>query len=120
MNVEYEVEDLPPETVTEKGKTWEREEFDRDSYQWVRPMKDEEYDWDPEEDDVSLVGTEVPIRVVSVQFRNGEWHVEASETAGPNYHRPGFTELISSEYSKSTEDAEEAFETVSEFIRRLS
>lgn len=120
MAPDYVVEDLPGETITVNGKTWEREKFDTDSYQWTRPMEDDEYDWDPEEDDISLVGTDVPIRAVSVQFINGEWTVEAAETAGPNYHRPGFTELISSEYSETYEEAEPAFEAVEKFIKRLS
>lgn len=120
MPADYEVADLPAESVTVNGRTWEREKFDTDSYQWVRPMRDDEYDWDPEEDDVSLVGTDVPIRVVELQYRNGEWHVSASETAGPNYHRPGYTELIRSEFSESTTDFDEATETIRDFINRLS
>lgn len=102
------------------GQTWEREEFDTDSYQWVRPMREDEYDWNPEEDDISIVGADSPVRIVQIQNRNGEWQVSASETAGPNYHRPGFTELISSEFSFSSSDFDEAVETVREFLNRLS
>lgn len=120
MSPNYAEQDLPPDEVTVNGKTWEREKFDRDSYQWMRPLKEDEYNWDPNEDDVSLVGTDVPIRLVSVQFVSGEWQVQGAETAGPNYHRPGFTELISSEYSESYENAEEAFDAVREFIEKLS
>lgn len=120
MSPDYAEQDLPPDTVTENGRTWEREKFDRDSYQWVRPMDEDEYDWDPEDDGVSLVGTDIPIRVVSVQYLSGEWQVQGSETAGPDYHRPGFTEVISSEYSESYDTAEEAFERVREFIKKLS
>lgn len=120
MSTDYSEQDLPPDPVMENGRTWEREKFDRDSYQWARPMDEDEYDWDPEEDDVSLMGTDVPIRIVSVQHRHGEWQVQGAETAGPNYHRPGFTEVISSEYSESYDNAEEAFEAVREFIKNLS
>ncbi len=120
MSSQYSIEDLPPEEVTVNGKTWQRENFDTDSYQWTRPMDDDEYDWDPDEDDVSLQGTDVPIRAVTVQFLNGEWQVQGAETAGPSYHRPGFTELISSEYSASFDDPGEAFDAVEEFIERLS
>lgn len=58
-------------------------------------------------DDVSLVGTDVPIRVVQLQYLDGEWQVTASETAGPGYHRPGFTELISGEFSYTTSELDE-------------
>lgn len=120
MSSQYSLEDLPPEELTVNGKTWQREKFDTDSFQWTRPLDDEEYDWDPEEDDVSLQGTDVPIRAVTVQYLNGEWQVQGAETAGPSYHRPGFTELISSDYSASFDDAEEAFDTVRDFIEQLS
>jgi hypothetical protein len=66
------------------------------------------------------VGTDVPIRVVSLQFISGEWTIEGAETAGPSYHRPGFTEVISSEFSKTYNSAEDAFEGVNRFIQRLS
>lgn len=118
--MDYAEQDLPPAKVTENGRTWEREKFDRDSYQWVRPMGDDEYEWDPEKDNVSLVGTDVPIRLVSVQYISGEWQVQGAETAGPDYHRPGFTEVINSEFSDSFDEAEEAFGTVREFIKKLS
>jgi hypothetical protein len=117
MSTEDDV-DLPPQTIEEGDHHWERNQFDMDSYQWVREMSDNEYSWDLE--DVSLVGTDVPIRVVSLQYLDGKWHIEASETAGPDYHRPGFTELISSEFSHSTSDLDEARETVHQFIERLS
>lgn len=120
MCSQYSVDDLPPKEITVNGKEWQREKFDTDSYQWVRPMDDDEYGWDPEEDDVSLQGTDAPIRAVTIQHLNGEWQVQGAETAGPSYHRPGFTELISSEYSASFDDVDEAFDAVQEFIMRLS
>lgn len=118
MTEDYDKENLPAETVTVDGKTWKREKFETDGYQWVREMDEDEYGWDT--DDVSLVDTDVPIRVVAVQHYGQEWTVDASETAGPNYHRPGFTELISSEYSETFENASDAFETVERFIEELS
>jgi len=118
MAIDYVESDLPADTITVNGKTWQREKFDTDGYQWVREMRDDEYDWDLRE--VSLVGTDVPIRVVSLQFLGEEWAIEGSETCGPNYHRPGFTELISSEYAETFEDAESAFQAVEEYIQKLS
>lgn len=83
------------------------------------PPRGYEYNWDVEEDDISLVGTDVPIRVVSIQYNNN-WVVEGAETAGPKYHRPGFTELISSEYVDTFDNSEEAFEAIRIFIKELS
>jgi hypothetical protein len=120
MSARYSIENLPPEELMVNGRTWHREKFDTDSYQWIRPMNADEYDWNPEEDDVKLQGTDVPIRAVTIQFRNGEWQVQGAETAGPSYHRPGFTELISSEFSASFDEPGEAFDAVEEFIERLS
>lgn len=111
---------LPPDTISIGEKTWERKEIDQNTFQWVRELTDDEYDWDPETDDVTLHGTEVPIRAVSLQKLDDEWHVEGAETAGPEYHRPGFTELISSEYAYSTSDLEKAADQVQQFLERLS
>ena len=110
--------DLPPETVEQGEYRWERTRVDDHSFQWARPLKNDEYDWDIEE--VSLVGVDQPIRVVSLQLLDGAWTVEGAETAGPDYHRPGFTELISSDLSYSTDDLEDATDKVLEFIRQLS
>ena len=120
MTADYDPTDLPPESVTVNGRTWIREKFDTDGFQWVRSMKEDEYNWDPDADDASLVGTDVPIRLVELQYRNEEWHVQASETAGPNYHRPGYTELISSDFSHTTTEIDEATAAVHDFIDRLS
>jgi len=98
MNPEYSEKDLPPKTITAHQKTWRREKFKTHGFQWIRELNSDEYDWNT--DEVSLVGTDVPIRVVSLQFQGEKWTVEGSETAGPDYHRPGFTELISEEYSE--------------------
>jgi hypothetical protein len=119
---EYPKSELPPETISIDGRTWQREKFDRDAYQWVLEMDEDEYDWDPEEDDISLVGTDVPIRVVILRLDNGEWQIEGAETAGPDYHRPGFTELISGDYSESfpEEQDKKAFKTAKDFMQRLS
>jgi hypothetical protein len=111
---------LPSDSISYGGKTWKREEVDRNTFQWVRELEDDEYDWDPETDGVTLVGTEMPIRVVSLQKLDDQWHVEAAETAGPEYHRPGFTEPISSDYSYSSTDLERAADRVRAFIEQLS
>ena len=118
MPVSYDESELPPEEIAVSNRTWRRDNFDTYGYQWARPMEDDEYDWNP--DDVSLVGTDVPIRVVQLQYLDGEWEVTASETAGPEYHRPGFTELISGEFSYATSDLDDAVQKVEEFIRDLS
>lgn len=110
---------IPPEQVERHGHVWTREHFDTDSYQWTREMGESEYDWNIE--DVSLVGTETPIRVVTLQPSHDEgWEVTAAETAGPDYHRPGFTEVISSEYSASAKNLQSAEELVESFISDLS
>ncbi|WP_143095464.1 hypothetical protein [Halopelagius inordinatus] len=85
-------------------------------------MEENEYDWDPEADGVSLVATDVPIRAVSLQFVDNEWYVEGAETAGPDYHRPGFTEVISSEFTASFPEGSEteAFAKVEEIISEIS
>lgn len=118
MPVSYEESELPPEEVTVSKKTWRRDKFDTDGYQWTRPMDDDEYGWNP--DDVSLVGTDVPVQVIQLQFIAGEWQVTASETAGPEYHRPGFTELIGGDFSYITSDFDDAIQKVRDFIRELS
>ncbi|MFB6302355.1 MAG: hypothetical protein ABEH78_05790 [Haloferacaceae archaeon] len=115
--MEAEDDDLPPETVVESGTEWRREEIDEDSYKWVREMEPDEFDWDV--DDVSL-STEAPVRVVSVQSIRGNWWVEGAETAGPEHSRSGFPAAISDEFCASCTDAETAFETVREYIERLS
>ncbi|KAA9400779.1 hypothetical protein Har1131_17290 [Haloarcula sp. CBA1131] len=118
MSAEYAEEDLPEETIVINGRSWQREHFDTDGYQWVRELDDSEYDWDCSE--VNLVGTDVPIQVVSLQHRGSQWYVEAAETAGPDYHRPGFTELIGSEYHTTVDEAEAAFDEVRSLVKRLS
>lgn len=120
MATEHDTADLPPESIEVYGHTWKRETYDTDSFQWLRPMHDDEYDWDPEEDGIRVVGADVPIRAVDVQYRDREWHITAAETAGPEYHRPGYTEQISSEFSVSTLDVDEASETVHDFIQQLT
>lgn len=110
-------DDLPPETIVENGREWRREEFDADSYKWVREMDPDEFDW--EIDDVSL-STDEPVRVVSVQSLHTGWWVEGAETAGPDHGRSGFPAAISDEFCASCADAETAFETARAYIERLS
>jgi hypothetical protein len=83
-------------------------------------MDKEEYDWDPNADDVSLIGMEVPIRLVELHYRDEEWYVSAPETAEPDYHCPGYTEFISSDFSHTTTDFNEAAAKVHDFTDRLS
>lgn len=118
MSPKYAEDDLPDHTLVVNSHTWRREHFDTDGYQWIRELDEGEYEWDRSE--VDLVSTDVPIQVVSLQHRGGQWHVEAAETAGPDYHRPGFTELIGSDYHKTVDDAETAFDEVRSFIEQLS
>jgi hypothetical protein len=100
------------------GRVWEREEYDTDAYQWVRELDEDEYDWDASE--VDIVGANIPMRIVSLKLRNDEWHVEGAETGGSNYHCPGFTELMSSEFADTFSNADSAFDEVCEYIERLS
>ena len=70
-------------------------------------MDDGEYDWAPD-------------ACRHPQLHDDTWQVEAAETAGPNYHRPGYTGLISSDYLITTDDETEAFNAVRMFIDQLS
>jgi hypothetical protein len=45
-----------------------------------------------------LSGVDEPERIISLQQLDGTWTVEGAETAAPDYVRPGFTELISSDF----------------------
>jgi hypothetical protein len=109
---------LPPETVKQGEYRWERTQIDDYNFQWVRPLRDHEYEWDISE--VSLVGVNQPIRAVSLQLLDETWNVEGVETAGPDYHRPGFTELINSDLMYSTDSLEDATDKISAFIHQLS
>jgi hypothetical protein len=118
MSVSYDPDELPPETVEVNSRVWEREKFDSDSYQWMREMDEDEYDWD--KDKVDIVGGGEPIRMVTLQLMDGKCGIQGSETAGSDYHRPGFCELISSEFAASAETVEEAHDKVMDIIERLS
>lgn len=118
MSVSFDESDLPPEEVTVSDKTWRRKQFDTAGYQWARPMNADEYDWDL--NDVSLVGTDEPIRVVELQYLDEEWHVSASETAGPESHRPGFTEPIGGSFDYATPEFKDAVSKVRDFIDNLT
>jgi hypothetical protein len=111
---------LPGDTVRIGDSIWERERVDEHRIQWILEMDDDQYDWDAEADDISLVGVDTPVRVVSLEFQGSEWFVEALETAGPDYHRPGYTEPIGSEFSKEVDSAESALRTVEQFLANLS
>ncbi|WP_083864283.1 hypothetical protein [Haloferax prahovense] len=114
---EYDVDSVPSHTLKSNGREWTYEKLDQRTHQWTRPLDEEEIDWDVS--NVDLVGTDVPVRVVSLELHD-EWTVQGLETAGPDYHRPGFTETISSEFVFSTDNLQEAVEVVKEFVTRLS
>lgn len=121
MARDYNEGDLPSKTISESGRTWQRENYDTDSFQWIGTMEDDEYNWDPEEDNVNIVGGDTPMRIIELSpYSDGGWHVSASETGGPNYHRPGYTELISSDFSFKTDNFDTVIKKVHEFIRELS
>ena len=108
---------IPSEDLEANGREWAYEKVDANIYHWSRRLDEDEYDWDVS--DVELVGTDVPIRVVSLQLQD-QWSVTGLETAGPAYHRPGFTEAISSEYIYSTNSLEDAVDILREYIQDLS
>lgn len=112
--------DVPDSRVTFSGQTWERENYDTDAYQWVRPMDDSEYDWDA--DDVSFVGRSEPSRIVSLSYHDydEEWDVSAAETMGPTGGRPGYTDVISSQYQRRFDNIDDAVDKVVDFLRELS
>lgn len=118
MPLSYNPADLPAETIERNDQVWTRNKYDKDAYQWVRELDEDEYNWDGSE--VNIVGADVPMRIVSLQLQNDEWHVKGAETGGPKYHRPGFTELISGEFADTFSDADNAFDAVHDYIERLS
>jgi len=107
-------------TIERNEKTWSLTQYDTGCYQWIRELDDNEYDWDPEEDDISIIGFDTPCRTVNIRFENGTFTITGNETAGPNYHRPGYTELISSEFSETADNTNEAMKRVLNMIERLS
>jgi hypothetical protein len=113
-------EGLPGERVEIDGTVWEREQVSDYRYQWVQELDADQYDWDPDADDVSLVGVDTPVRVLSLEIREFGWFIQALETAGPNYHRPGYTEPIGSEFAQETTSAASALETIEQYLGTLS
>jgi hypothetical protein len=66
-------------------------------------MEDDECNWAPEEDNVNIVGGDTPMRTIELSPNSDRgWHVSASGAGGPNYHHPGYTELVSSDFSFKT------------------
>ena len=108
---------IPTHDVEINGQKWTYESIGSYSHQWSRPLREDEFDWNS--DEVEIVGRDGPVRVVSLE-RHDEWTVEGLETAGPDYHRAGFTENISSDYIYTTENVKEAVEMVKEFLHDLS
>jgi hypothetical protein len=111
---------LPGERVVISGAVWELEQVSDHRYQWVQKLDADQYDWDPDAGDVSLVGVDTPVRVVSLEIREFGWVVQGLETAGPNYHRPGYTEPIGSEFTEETTSAASTLETIEQYLDTLS
>lgn len=108
---------IPTDDIEVNGREWTYESVDSRAHRWSRLLDEDEYEWNA--DDVDVVGSEGPVRIVSLELHD-EWTVEGLETAGPDYHRPGFTETISSDYVYTTDDLEEAVGKMKEFIEKLS
>jgi hypothetical protein len=88
MSAEYAEEDLPEETIVVNGRSWQREHFDTDGYQWIRELDDSEYDWDRSE--VDLVGTDYLFKsfLSSIEVLSG-----TSKLLKPQ--APNITDLVS-------------------------
>lgn len=113
----YDDDLIPSEDLVVNGRKWTYEKIDSEIHHWTRCLDGDELDW--EVSDVELVGTDVPIRVVCLELQD-QWTVSGLETAGPDYHRPGFTETISSEFVFTSKDLDEAVGTLKEYISKLS
>jgi hypothetical protein len=111
---------LPGERVVIGGTVWERKQVEDHRYQWMQELDSDQYDWDPDADDISLVGVDTPVRIVSLEIREFGWLVQALETAGPLYHRPGYTEPIGDEFTEEATSAEPALETIEQYLEALS
>lgn len=116
---EYDETDLP-DTITAGGRTFHREEFDTDSYNWTYTMEDapEDYDWDS--DELDPAGSDSPMLGVELRYWDGEWQVRGFETVGPEGPvRPGFSEPIGSEYDSSFDELDDALDEVEALATRL-
>lgn len=114
---EHDSDLIPSEDIEENGRQWAYKEVDSRIHHWTRPLNEDEIDWDTNE--VELAGTNVPVRVVSLELHD-QWSVTGMETAGPDYPRPGFTETISDEFVYTTDELDDAVETVRQYISDLS
>ncbi|RDZ65344.1 hypothetical protein C5B90_02975 [Haloferax sp. Atlit-12N] len=114
---EYNEGLIPSDTLESMTREWSYEKVDSRTHQWSRPLDRDEIDWDIS--NVDLVGTDVPVRIVSLEYHE-QWSIHGLETAGPDNHRPGFIETISSEYVTSADSLEEAVKIVREFVEQLS
>lgn len=116
---EYDETDLP-DTISVDGRTFQREKFDRDSFNWTYTMDDapDDYDWDDE--DLDLAGGDAPVLGVELRYWDDEWKVRGFETAGPDAPvRPGFAEPIGSDYDSSFEELDDALDEVEALATRL-
>lgn len=116
---EYDESDLP-ETITVKGRTFEREKFDTDSFNWVYIMdnRPDDYEWDAE--NLDLKGPDAPIIGVKLQSWEGQWNVRGFETVGPEGPtRPGFAEPIGSDYETNFDELDAALTKVEALVERL-
>lgn len=102
MHISYDSADLSTDEIELNGHVWKRDRHDTDAYQWMREMNEEEYDWDRNKIDRLIGGT--LIRMVTLWLVDKRWEIQACETAGPQYHRSGFCEVMSSEYTATAEN----------------
>jgi hypothetical protein len=111
---------LPSEAVEIEGSSWERVDGGEHRYEWVHALDADQYDWDPEQADVTCVDYDTPVRMVSLEIRDAEWRVTALETTGPDGFQPGLAEPIGSDFTAKGTDAEAALETIEQYLELLS
>lgn len=116
---EYDESDLP-DTITVEGRTFTREKFDRDSFNWTYTMDDAPDDYDWEDEDLDVTGADAPMLGVELRYWDDEWQVRGFETVGPNGPvRPGFSEPIGSDYDSRFDELDAALDHVEELAARL-
>lgn len=58
--------------------------------------------------------------MVTLWLVDKRWEIQDCETAGPQCHRSGFCEVVSSEYTTTSESVDEEHNKVMDIIQRLS
>lgn len=89
-----------------------------DAFQWSREMDEDEYSWNKHE--IDIIGSDEPMRMVTLQLFDEAWQIQGCETGGPKYHRAGFCEVISNEYTATVMSVDSAYDSVMDIIERLS